>query len=149
MNTKEIFDYWQNAMALSSKSVFANLEHYLIESGEVGLGLLNANSNLLSPVLDVQKLTLEMKNKVSAIENKKYFFKLAEAEMAKAMHVLRCKFDQTYRLLVQLGMDVSGWTMDNFFDKLKELDADVPEEPTPEDNAPEAAAPKVRKSRKK
>lgn len=118
MNVKEIKEYWTNAMALSSKSVFANLQYYLIESGDAGLELLNENSSLLSPVLDVQKITLKMQEKKSAVENKKYFLKLADQEMTKARRVLHGKFDQTCRLLIQLGVDVSSWSVDNFFDKL-------------------------------
>lgn len=123
MTTKEIKEYWDNAMALGSQSIFKNVERYLTESGDEGLSLLNENSKALAPVIDVQKLTLAMRAKVTAVENKKYFLGLARKEMVKARRVLQGKFEQTYKLLKQLGFDVTEWTSDNFFDKLSEIAA--------------------------
>lgn len=137
MKTQEIREYWNNAMALGAQSIFANLERYLIESGNEGLNLLNENYKLLSPVLDVQKLILAMKAKKAVIENKKYFLKLATKEMAKAHRTLQGKFDQTYRLLVQLGFDVKEWTMDNFFEKLEEMERKEQELPDADPNLPD------------
>lgn len=160
MTTQEIKDYWAGAMALSSKSVFANLERYLTESGDEGLPLLNENYNRLAPVIDVQKLTLAMQAKRSVIENKKYFLRLATKEMVKAKQILQSKFDQTLRLLVQLGFDVEGWTADNFFDKLAETESEkyekvkmvteaLEESQEPQTEALEESNIKAKKPRKK
>lgn len=134
MKSYEIKSYWENSMALSGRATFTELKHYLKRSGELGLTLLNTNTKLLEQILDIQKLTLEMKSEVSVLENKKYFLKLAEEEMIKAKQILNKKFDATYRLLAQNGFDVAGLRVDNLFEFITKLEAEEKKatEPTTE-----------------
>lgn len=132
MKAEEVKKYWESSMVLSGKAAFANLEYYLRESGDVGLTLLNANAEQLKNVINVQRLTLEMKKVKTVVENKKYFLGLAEKELIKVKQILRAKFDQTYRLLAQNGYDVANLTEENLFEYIEKMNTPEPQpEPQP------------------